>query len=103
MILLQHSCTLLLPVGSHDEFSSSSDSIAMPDKQIPRAGNFVDLVQQADYNKYFDSVGPKSGTQLAVYAEFSLKSIRAAAAEGRNILNMFPYDAINDARDALAQ
>jgi hypothetical protein len=67
------------------------------------SGNFVDLVQQADYQKYFDAVGPQSGSQMAAYAEFSLKSIRAAAAQGREIVKMFPYDAINDARDALAQ
>jgi hypothetical protein len=67
------------------------------------AGNFVDLVQQADYNKYYDTVGPQSGAQMARYSEFSLKSIRAAAAEGRSILSMFPYDAINNARDVLAQ
>jgi hypothetical protein len=63
----------------------------------------VDLVQQADYNKYFDAVGPQSGSQMATYAEFSLKSIRAAAAEGRRILAMFPGDAVQDARDVLAQ
>lgn len=67
------------------------------------AGNFVDLVQQADYNKYFDTVGPQDGKQMAAYSEFSLKSIRAAANEGRNILKMFPYDAVNDARDVLVQ
>jgi hypothetical protein len=67
------------------------------------AANFVDLVQQADYNKYFDAVGPQSGSQMATYAEFSLKSIRAAAAEGRRILAMFPGDAVQDARDVLAQ
>ena len=70
---------------------------------ICHAGNFVDLVQQADYNKYFDSVGPQSGTQLATYADFSLKSIRAASAEGRNLLKMFPHDSVNDARDVLVQ
>ena len=61
------------------------------------------MVQQADYNKYFDTVGPQSGKQLATYADFSLKSIRAAAAEGRNLLSMFPYDAVNDARDVVSQ
>jgi hypothetical protein len=68
-----------------------------------RAGNFVDLVQQADYDKYFDTLGGAAdGRRMAQYLEFSAKAARAASREGRAFLAMFPPADVRAARDALA-
>lgn len=61
----------------------------------------MDYVQQADYNKYYDTVGRGDGRMQAQYAEFALQSVRAAAREGRAFLALFPYADVQAARDAL--
>jgi hypothetical protein len=65
------------------------------------AGNFVDLVQQADYNKYYDTIGIKDGKAMAQYLEFSLQSVRAASREGRNFLALFSVPDVQAARELL--
>ena len=61
----------------------------------------MDLVQQADYNKYFDVVGARSGAAMGQYVDFSLKSVRAAAREGRSFLALFEFSDVQAARDQL--
>jgi hypothetical protein len=66
------------------------------------AGNFVDFVQQADYNKYFASIGgAKDGRTQAQFQSFSLKSVQAAAREGRAFLALFPSPDVAAANEAL--
>jgi len=67
------------------------------------AGNFVDYVQQIDYNKYYDVVGVKDGKLMAQYQDFSLKSIQSAIRTGKQILDMFPGDVVADARESVVQ
>jgi hypothetical protein len=66
------------------------------------AGNFVDYVQQADYNKYYASIGEaKDGRTRADFQTFSLKSVQAASREGRAYLALFPPSDVAAAKDAL--
>lgn len=65
------------------------------------AGNFVDLVQQADYNKYYDTIGAKDGKAMAQYLDFSLKSVYAASREGRKFMALFPASDVQAARESL--
>ena len=73
-------------------------------EQWQGAGNFVDLVQSADFNKYFDAIGggTRDGRAQAQYVDFSTKSVKAAAREGRAFLALFPASDVRAARDALS-
>lgn len=93
------------PNEARKNLYSAIESISPSQRQQAREAisNFVDYVQQIDYNKYYDTVGVKDGRLMAQYQEFSLKSIKAAIRTGNEILAMFPGDVVADAKETLAQ
>eukprot|EP00892_Ulva_mutabilis_P012623 jgi/Ulvmu1/9733/UM055_0073.1 len=91
------------PNEARKNLYSAIESISPSQRQQAREAisNFVDYIQQIDYNKYYDTVGVKDGKLMAQYQDFSLKSIQSAIRTGNQILSMFPGDVVADARETL--
>lgn len=89
-------------VVSKDTFLSAAGWLEGDDadKAVSLTFTIFDYLNQADYNKYFESLGTPSTTQQLEFLKFSLQSIQAAREKLDIFLSIMPKEALEAAKNS---